>query len=180
MRSPCRCRPRARQATTRTPSPRASPVDGAYSRFLSAVATDIPCSSHRSLLLQHLAAAALDRSGAALGDDHLRAALGTDVDLADLVCHARAVLLSGTESGPAPLEKGADTFPTVSRRLQQHVQILLQPDAVPERQVKRRRDRFLGEAKRERAAGREPARRLRDRGTEPPRLHDRAHETPGG
>src|SRR2546426_6744609 len=112
MRPPCRCgRGRARRSPA-PPSPPQSPVGRAYSRFLSAVATDVPCSSHRSLLLLHLAAAALDRSGAALGDDHLRAALGTDVDLADLVCHARAVLLSGTESGPAPLAKGADTFPT--------------------------------------------------------------------
>jgi len=114
----------------------------------------------------HLVPAALDRASATFGDDHLRAALGTDVDLADLVCHARTVLLSGAESGPAPFEKGANAFPTVGRRLQQHVQILLQPDALPERQVKRLDEREIitghsGRRKQERAQYL-PARGLHD------------------
>src|SRR5262249_61957226 len=88
-----------------------------------------PRSLTRSLLLLHAPAAPFDRARAALGDDHLRAALATDVDLADLVCHARSVLLPSPEPGRTPREEGADAFPTVSRGLQQHVQILLQPDA---------------------------------------------------
>src|SRR5206468_12017024 len=96
---------------------------------------------HASLLLLHVPAAAFDRARAALGDDHLSAALTTDVDLADLVRHARSVLLPTPEPGRASFEEGADAFPTVGRRLQQHVQILFQPDAFSERQIKRRRDR---------------------------------------
>src|SRR5437867_3257923 len=115
-----------------------------------------------SLLLLHLCAAALDRPAAALGDDYLGAALRAYVDLADLVRHDRWVLLATSELRSAPLPEGAHPLPAIRGRLQEHVQVLLHPDALSERQVKAPDDGLLGQAEGERPARREVSRRRLD------------------
>src|SRR2546428_571035 len=122
-------------------------------------------SSASSLLLLHVGAAALDGAGAPLGHDDLRPALGADVDLADLVRHARAVLLvlSPAEAGLPAREEGPDPDAPVRGGLQQHVEVVLQPDPVRERQVKGPHDPLLAQAERERPLLGERVRRLLDR-----------------
>src|SRR5207247_10934685 len=91
-----------------------------------------------SLLLLHLRPAALDPAGAPLAHGDLPAALGAHVDLADLARHAPEVLLllSPAEAALPAREEGLDSHPPVRGGLEQHVEVVLQPDPVREREVK--------------------------------------------
>src|SRR5437667_11782825 len=71
-----------------------------------------------SLLLLHLGAAAADRAGASLGHDHLHAALRANVDLSDLIRHARAVLLPAPKPWLAARSEGGDALASIRRGLQ--------------------------------------------------------------
>src|SRR5262249_56021951 len=88
-----------------------------------------PARAAESFLLLHLCAAAAQRAGAALGDDHLGAARGADVDLPDLTGH-RSVLLSSLVARRTALEKRSDAFPPIGRPLHPHVEIVLEPHAL--------------------------------------------------
>src|SRR5262249_7365910 len=95
-----------------------------------------PARAAESFLLLHLCAAAAQRAGAALGDDHVGAARGADVDLPDLTGH-RSVLLSSLVARRTALEKRSDASPPIGGRLQQHVEIVLEPHALVQWQVVR-------------------------------------------
>src|SRR2546428_14080922 len=74
--------------------------------------------------------------------------------------------LSPTETGLAAREEGLDSRPPVRGGLQQHVEVMLQPDPVRERQVKGPHDRLLAQTERARPPGDERARPFPDRGGE--------------
>src|SRR6266850_6881829 len=86
--------------------------------------------------------------------------------------------LSPAEARVPLVEERADALAPVFGGLQQHVEVLLQPDALRERQVKRPDDGFLGETEREGPAGGERTRGLAHRSGEAPRRHDGGDEAP--
>ncbi len=91
-----------------------------------------------SLLFLHLGATALDRAGAAFGDDHLRAAFAAEIHLPELIGHESFLLFWFLLSNKfrCPLaEERPNPFGPIVGGLKQRVQIFLQTDSLIECQI---------------------------------------------